>query len=41
VVEKRLIDQKSKKFSIKMAQKPARVVLDPNVNLLFDGKFRN
>jgi aminopeptidase N len=35
------IDQKTKKFSIKVPAKPSKIELDPNVNLLFEGNLRN
>jgi hypothetical protein len=40
-VEKLKIAQKTQKFTFKMDQQPENVVLDPYVNLLFDGKLRN
>jgi aminopeptidase N len=40
-VEKVKIDQKTQKFTFKVAQKPAGLQLDPGINLLFDGKISN
>jgi aminopeptidase N len=40
-LEKLEISQKSQKFLIKAEQKPIKLVLDPNANLLFDGKIMN
>jgi hypothetical protein len=40
-VENLKIEQKTQKFTFKMAEQPSNVVLDPYVNLLFDGKLRN
>lgn len=38
--EKLRVDTKKKSFSVKTAQKPIRITLDPNVNLLFEGNLR-
>jgi aminopeptidase N len=40
-IEKLKIDQKTKKFVIKTDQKPVKIELDPNVNLLYEGKINN
>ena len=38
IIEKFIIDRKMKSFAISMAEKPATVLTDPNVSLLFEGK---
>ncbi len=35
------LDKKSNKFSLKIAQKPSKIELDPNTNLLYEGKLKN
>jgi aminopeptidase N len=40
-IEKLEITQKTHKFTIKANNKPVRIELDPETNLLFDGKMRN
>jgi aminopeptidase N len=41
LLEKLEISQKTHKFSVKVSEKPTSIVLDPKVNLLFDGKILN
>jgi aminopeptidase N len=41
VIEKVKIEGSSQKFSISAAQKPLKIVLDPNINLLFEEKSKN
>jgi aminopeptidase N len=35
------IDKESQVLEVKLEQKPSKIVLDPNVNLLFEGKLKN
>ncbi len=35
------INKESEVFEVKTASKPVKIVLDPNVNLLFEGKLKN
>ncbi|HEY9046220.1 MAG TPA: M1 family metallopeptidase [Ohtaekwangia sp.] len=35
------LDKKSNKFSFKIGQKPFKIALDPNTNLLYEGKIKN
>jgi aminopeptidase N len=41
VIEKIFTDKISGKFNLKTTRKPAKIALDPNVNLLFEGKLKN
>lgn len=40
-VEKVYIDKESGSYTIPVGEKPVKIVLDPNVNLLFEGKLKN
>lgn len=41
VIEKVYINRENQVLEIKTASKPEKIALDPNVNLLFDGKLKN
>jgi aminopeptidase N len=40
-IESVRVDSRSKIFSFTVESEPEKIILDPNVNLLFDGKLRN
>lgn len=40
-IQKVLINKESNQISLKVSEKPSKIALDPNVNLLFEGKLRN
>jgi aminopeptidase N len=40
-LQKITVDKQSGEFSVPIAQKPVKIQLDPQVNLLFEGKLRN